>query len=209
MLQIDVISDVVCPWCFIGEKRLLAAVQEGRYDVELRFHPYDINPGMPKEGRERLTHYKKKFGSLDKLHAMTKALLREGEALGINYDFDAIKRVPNTMDAHRLIRWARSAGVQGDVVSALFSAYFEQGRDISHPEVLMNIAENAGMDVGIVSELLSTDRDQDQVRADIARAQHMGVSGVPTFIFANKFAVAGAQEKAMFVTAMDQAASLT
>lgn len=208
MVTIDVISDVVCPWCFVGKKRLAKAVTASPVDVELRYHPYDINPGMPAQGRDRLVHYEKKFGSLDKLASMTSALEREAESLDIRFNFKEIQRVPNTMDAHRLIRWSVNTNTQKQVVDALFSAYFEQALDISDHDVLLDIAEHNGMDRSIVKDLLSTDKDKDKVQQDIAHAARLGVQGVPTYIFASKFATVGAQPEDQLLQAINQAAAL-
>ncbi|MGD8327568.1 MAG: DsbA family oxidoreductase [Sphingomonadales bacterium] len=208
MVTIDVISDVVCPWCFVGKKRLAKAVEASPVDIELRYHPYDINPGMSIEGRDRLEHYKKKFASLDKLASMTSALEKEAESLDIRFNFKEIKRVPNTIDAHRLIRWSVNTDAQKQVVDALFSAYFEQAQDISDHDVLLDIAERNGMDRSIVKDLLLTDRDKDKVHQDIAHAARLGVQGVPTYIFVGKFATVGAQHEDQLLQAINQAAAL-
>ena len=208
MVRIDVISDVVCPWCFIGKRRLGLAVENSGLDVELHYHPYDINPSMPEEGRERLAHYKAKFGSLEKLAKMTEALEREAKALKIKFNFDAIKRVPNTMDAHRLIRWSVNSATQEALVEDLFKAYFEQALDISNHDVLLDIAERHGLDRTIVADLLNSDRDKDAVSQQIIQAGQMGVRGVPTYVFANKFAATGGQSEEILANAIHQAAAL-
>jgi len=208
MVRIDVISDVVCPWCFIGKRRLGLAIENSGLDVELHYHPYDINPSMPEEGRERLAHYKAKFGSLDKLAKMTEALEREAKSLKIDFNFGAIKRVPNTMDAHRLIRWSVNSGTQDALVEDLFKAYFEQALDISDHEVLLDIAERHGLNRVIVADLLGSDRDKDAVSQQITQAGQMGVRGVPTYVFANKFAATGAQSEDILAKAIHQAAAL-
>ena len=208
MVRIDIVSDVVCPWCFVGKRRLDRAVEKSGFEVEMHYHPYDINPSMPKEGRDRLVHYKAKFGSLDKLAKMSEAPEREGRALDIEFNFDAIKRVPNTMDAHRLIRWSVNSGQQGGVVEDLFKANFEQALDVSNHEILLDIAERRGLDRGIVKDLLQSDRDRDAVTQDMQRAAQLGVRGVPTYIFANKLAATGAQNEDILTDAIRQAAAL-
>lgn len=208
MVRIDVVSDVVCPWCFVGKRRLDRAVEKSGIDVELHYHPYDINPNMPAEGRERLAHYKAKFGSLEKLAKMSKALEQEGQGLDIQFNFDAIQRVPNTMDAHRLIRWSVNSGQQGAVVEDLFKANFEQALDVSNHDILLDIADRHGLDKAIVKDLLQSDRDKDAVTQDMERAAQLGVRGVPTYIFANKLAATGAQTEDILVDAIHQAAAL-
>ncbi|MFZ5609672.1 MAG: DsbA family oxidoreductase [Pseudomonadota bacterium] len=209
MLTIDVISDTVCPWCFIGKRRLGQALDEETRGIVVRWRPFALNPDMPRQGRDRAAHYRAKFGDERRIAALTRNLAAEGEKLGIAFAFDAIKRVPNTTDSHRLILWAASAGVQDLVVEALFKAYFEEARDIGEVEVLTEIADKAGMDGALVAELFASDRDIDLVQKEIQAAANIGVTGVPTFIFAGRLAAVGAQPKEVLTAAIAQAAQLS
>jgi len=159
-MQIDVVSDTVCPWCFIGKRRLDRALAMRR-DVraEVFWRPYRLDPTIPKEGVDRKAYLKAKFGDGPRNSAMGDALRSEGVSEGITFAFDKIARTPNTLDSHRLIRWAGGQGVQNDVVERLFSAYFLEGRDIGDAAVLTDVAKDAGMDFNLVSELLARDAD--------------------------------------------------
>jgi predicted DsbA family dithiol-disulfide isomerase len=204
-LTIDIVSDVVCPWCYLGEKRLDAALAEAAQPVALRWRPYRLDPTIPDGGLDRAEYMAKKFGAGGRLQAAHDNLTRLGAEVGIPFAFDKIKRAPNTLDAHRLIRWANSAGVQGKVVDRLFKAYFVEGRDIGDRDVLIDIGGECGLDARLVEKLLAEGADADLVREEIAQAQAIGVSGVPFFIFAGRLGVPGAQDAAVLVRAMAQA----
>ncbi len=145
-LTIDVVSDVVCPWCYLGEKRLEAALSEEQQPVVVRWRPYQLDPTIPAGGLDRAEYMAKKFGRDGRLQSVHDNLTRLGAEVGLPFAFDAIKRAPNTLDAHRLIRWALSAGVQGKVVDRLFKAYFTEGRDIGDRAVLVDIARDCGLE---------------------------------------------------------------
>ena len=204
-LTIDIVSDVVCPWCYLGEKRLDAALAEAAQPVALRWRPYQLDPTIPDGGLDRAEYMAKKFGAGGRLQAAHDNLTRLGAEVGIPFAFNKIKRAPNTLDAHRLIRWANSAGVQGKVVDRLFKAYFVEGRDIGDRDVLIDIGGECGLDARLVEKLLAEGADADLVREEIAQAQAIGVSGVPFFIFAGRLGVPGAQDAAVLVRAMAQA----
>jgi len=204
-LVIDVVSDVVCPWCYLGKKRLEAALATSGEKAELRWRPYQLDPTIPPEGLDRKAYMEAKFGKGDRLKQAHDHLREKGAELGLAYDFDAIKRAPNTLDAHRLIRWALGAGVQDTVVTRLFALYFEEGRDISDRDLLASVAGEAGMDAKAVRAMLDTDQDVDAVRQEIAQAQKIGVTGVPFFIFAGRLALPGAQEASVMIEALKQA----
>ena len=204
-LVIDVVSDVVCPWCYLGKKRLEAALATSGDQAEIRWRPYQLDPTIPPEGLDRKAYMEAKFGKGDRLKQAHDHLMEKGAELGLAYDFDAIKRAPNTLDAHRLIRWALAAGVQDQVVTRLFALYFEEGRDISDRGLLANVAGEAGMIAAEVRATLDTDQDVDGVRQEIAQAQKIGVTGVPFFIFAGKLALPGAQEPSVMIEALKQA----
>ena len=204
-LTIDIVSDVVCPWCYLGEKRLDAALAEAPQPVAVRWRPYQLDPTIPDGGLDRAEYMGKKFGASGRLKTVHDNLTRLGAEIGLPFAFDKIKRAPNTLDAHRLIRWANSAGVQRKVVDRLFKTYFVEGRDIGDRGVLIDIAQECGLDARLVEKLLAEGADADLVREEIAQAQAIGVSGVPFFIFAGRLGVPGAQEPSVLVRAMAQA----
>ena len=204
-LTIDVVSDVVCPWCYLGEKRLEAALAEEPQPVALRWRPYQLDPTIPPGGLDRADYMERKFGKSGRLQSVHDNLTRLGAEFGIPFAFDKIKRSPNTLDAHRLIRWAASAGSQGTIVDRLFKAYFVEGRDIGDRAVLIDIARECGLDADLVEKLLADGADVDLVRQEIEQAQAMGVSGVPFFIFAGRLGVPGAQEPSVLRRAMTEA----
>jgi predicted DsbA family dithiol-disulfide isomerase len=205
VLTIDVVSDVVCPWCYLGEKRLEAALAEESGPVVVRWRPYQLDPTIPQGGVDRGEYMAKKFGKSGRLQSIHDNLARLGAEVGVPFAFDRIERSPNTLDAHRLIRWSASAGVQERVVDRLFKAYFVEGRDIGDRTVLIEIAAECGLDAELVKRFLAEDADADLVRQEIEQAQAMGVSGVPFFIFAGRIGVPGAQEPSVLRQAMTQA----
>lgn len=205
ILSIDIVSDVVCPWCYLGEKRLETALAEAPQPVALRWRPYQLDPTIPDGGLDRAEYMAKKFGKSGRLQAAHDNLTRLGAEVGLPFAFDKIKRAPNTLDAHRLIRWANSAGVQGKVVDRLFKAYFVEGRDIGDRSVLIDVGRECGLDGGLVEKLLAEGADVELVREEIAEAQAIGVSGVPFFIFAGRLGVPGAQDPSVLLKAMAQA----
>jgi len=205
-MEIDVIVDVVCPWCFVG-KRELEKAMEARPGVvkEVRWRPYQLNPNTPKEGVDRKIAYEKKFGKdSEHLRVMREHLLERGNALGIDFDFEGECTIGNSLDSHRLIRWARSAGVEDAVIEKIMAAYFENNAFIGDPEFLKKVATDAGMDGDLIEELLATDRDEELIKAEIDNAQQIGVQGVPFFIFNGKHAVSGAQDANVLIQVIDQ-----
>jgi predicted DsbA family dithiol-disulfide isomerase len=205
VLTIDIVSDVVCPWCYLGEKRLEEALADEAGPVLVRWRPYQLDPTIPEEGLDRAEYMEKKFGKIGRLQSVHDNLTRLGAEVGVPFAFDKIKRAPNTLDAHRLIRWAAPAGVQAEVADRLFKAYFVEGRDIGDRKVLVEIAKACGLDAGEVEKLLADGADSDQVRQEIEQAQAMGVSGVPFFIFGGRLGVPGAQEPSVLRQAMAEA----
>jgi predicted DsbA family dithiol-disulfide isomerase len=204
-MQIDVVSDTICPWCFIGKRRLMRALYE-RPEIafDIRWRAYRLDPTIPAEGIDRREYLAAKFGDNPDREAIGAALREAGASENIAFAFDRIDLTPNTTDSHRLIRWAGGAGVQTDVVELLFSAYFEQGRDIGDSEVLAQIAGEAGMDEELVRQLLAGNSDRDIIVREDMLAHQMGISGVPTFIFANKYAVSGAHDPEQLVKLIDR-----
>ena len=204
VLTIDVVSDVVCPWCYLGEKRLEAALAEEPRPVVVRWRPYQLDPTIPEGGLDRAEYMERKFGRDGRLKSVHDHLVRLGAEVGVSFAFDKIERAPNTLDAHRLIRWAGSAGSQREVVDRLFRAYFVEGRDVGARAVLRDVAAASGLDADIVDGLLAEGADADAVRREIAEAQAIGVTGVPFFIFAGRVGVPGAQDVSLLRRAMRQ-----
>jgi predicted DsbA family dithiol-disulfide isomerase len=206
-MQIDIVSDTVCPWCFIGKRRLERAFLL-RPDMQFNIHwrAYRLDPSVPPEGLDRKAYMKAKFGDNPNRQAMADALQTAGRSEDIAFNFDAIARTPNTLDSHRLIRWAGGAGLQNEVVERLFTAYFEDGRDIGNRDVLVEIASDAGMDSALVADLMDQGEDRELIEREDALAHRMGISGVPTFIFENKYLVSGAQDAETLAQVMDKVA---
>jgi predicted DsbA family dithiol-disulfide isomerase len=206
-MQIDIVSDTVCPWCFIGKRRLERAFLL-RPDMQFNIHwrAYRLDPSVPAEGLDRKAYMKAKFGDNPNRQAMADALQAAGRSEDIAFNFDAIARTPNTLDSHRVIRWAGGAGLQNDVVERLFTAYFEDGRDIGNRDVLVEIASDVGMDSALVADLLGQGEDRELIEREDALAHRMGISGVPTFIFENKYLVSGAQDAETLAQVMDKVA---
>ena len=205
-LRIDVVADIVCPWCYLGWRRVLAAAAL-RPDIEVSivWRPYQLDPSIPEQGVDRKAYMAAKFKDPERLRAVHDALVAGGADDGIIFDFDAIQLSPNTNAAHRLVRWALTAGVQDLVVEALFAAYFTEGRDIGDPMVLADIAGAAGMERLVVLQLVSEGADKASVTQEHAMAVKGGVTGVPYMIFAGKVAVVGAESPEHIVAAIDQA----
>ena len=193
-IKLDIISDPICPWCYIGKTHLDRALADHPdHPFVIEWHPFQLNPDMPAEGMERRAYLEAKFGGKDgAVHAYA-PIVDHAEKAGLSIDFEAMKRTPNTVDAHRLIHWAGIEGRQTAAVSALFKAYFTEGRDIGDPEVLADIADGIEMDAAVVSRLLQSDEDRQLILDRDAHSRKMGVSSVPTFIVANQHAVPGAQ----------------
>jgi predicted DsbA family dithiol-disulfide isomerase len=209
-MQIDVISDTVCPWCFIGKRRLMRAMeQRPMITFDVKWRPYRLDPTVPKGGMDRQAYMRAKFGEDPmRIVEMHKLIAQEGEKDGIAFDFAAIARRPDTLDSHRLIRWAESHGVQDEVVERLFIAYFENGEDIGDIRVLADIADLCGMDGVEIAELLEGDTDRAMVEREDQIAHEMGVTGVPAMIFGGKLAVAGAREPEMLAVVIDRVAAM-
>ena len=191
--RLDIISDPICPWCYIGKARLDAALAKAGNPFEITWHPFQLNPDMPSEGMDRRAYLEGKFGK-EQATAFYAQIEDAAIQSGLDVDFAKIARTPNTIDAHRLIRWARTDDLQHAVGSVLFRLYFKEGRDISDHTVLLDAADESGMDRALVARLLASDADIDDVKAEDANGRQMGVSGVPCFIIGGKFAVQGAQD---------------
>lgn len=194
MIKLDIISDPICPWCYIGKAyldRALAAHPDHRFTIE--WHPYQLNPDMAAGGMDRREYLELKFGGQEGAIKVYGEIALKAEEAGLSIDFAAIKTTPNTINAHRLIHWSAIEGRQAFVVAALFKAYFVEGRDIGNDGVLCNIAGDSGMDADMVERLLATDADLDDIRARDAHSREIGVRGVPTFILNGDAVLTGAQ----------------
>jgi predicted DsbA family dithiol-disulfide isomerase len=190
---VDVVSDVICPWCFLAKRNLDAALAAlPGVSVTVRWRPFMLDPGIPPEGADRQSYMLQKFGA-ERLKTLHDPLIAAGEQYGIPYDFDAITRTPNTLDAHRLIRWSHTAERQTQVVERLFMSYWAEGQDIGDREVLAGCAADAGINPGQIRELLASSQDVEETKAEIQHAAKMGVTGVPLFILGQRYALQGAQ----------------
>ena len=206
---IDVISDVICPWCFLGKRRLDKALASlADLDVFVRWRPYALDPSIPPEGLDRTIYLTNKFGA-ERLATLHDPLIQAGLADGVPYNFEAITRTPNTLDAHRLIRWSHTTGLQNEMAERLFMAYWSEGKDIGDHKVLAAEAGAIGINAGQIAELLDSDQDVDNVKAEIAHATTIGVTGVPTFIFAQSYALVGAQSADVLADAITRVARET
>lgn len=202
---LDILSDPICPWCYIGKVKLDRALAERpHHGLDIFWRPYQLNPEMPPEGMDRRQYLEDKFGGPDRAQAVYGQIRDAAQAAGLTVDFDKIERTPNTFDAHRLIRWARSGGHQQAVIDSLFVRYFERGEDIGDRAVLMAVAREVGMDIDLLVQLYDADADRELLTNEEALARQMGVTGVPTFILAEKFALVGAQETKAWFDVIDR-----
>jgi predicted DsbA family dithiol-disulfide isomerase len=204
-LHVDVISDVICPWCFIGKRRLEKAVAALGGPVRVRWLPFQLNPAMPKEGVSRREYRTKKFGSWERSQELDAGVIAVGQSEGIHFAFDRIERTPNTLDAHRLIGLAGKRGIQDAVVEALFRAYFTEGRDISNRQMLLDVVAEAGLDRDEAEALLNSDDGLEAIKDTDAVARQFRVEGVPFFIVNGTFTLSGAQQPDAFLAVFRQA----
>ncbi|MGO8897036.1 MAG: DsbA family oxidoreductase [Isosphaeraceae bacterium] len=206
-LTVDVVSDVICPWCYIGKRRLEKAIaaRRGQRDVQVRWHPFQLNPHMPKEGMNRKEYRTAKFGSWERSLGLDVQVAAAGRAEGIPFAHDKIERTPNTLDAHRLIWLADEEGVQDAVVEAVFRAYFTEGRDISRAAVLLDVVAEAGLDRGRAEAVLNSDDGLAAIRAGEEQSRRAGVQGLPYFLINGTLALSGAREPSAFLDAFEQA----
>jgi predicted DsbA family dithiol-disulfide isomerase len=196
-ITIDVVSDVVCPWCYIGKKQLDAALAEMPPDRRptVRWHPFQLNPEMPAEGIDRRSYLETKFGGAERAAQIYERVRQAGRTVGIEFEFDRIRRQPSTFDAHRLVAWAERQP-DGDVdalVEALFRAYFIEGRSIGDRDVLAAVAAETGFDAAAARQMLDSDWGVFETSDREEQSKRIGVSGVPFFIFDRRLAVSGAQ----------------
>lgn len=204
MIKLDIISDIACPWCYVGKGYLDRAL-ESRPDhpFQIEWHPYQLNPQIPPEGMDRQAYVTAKFGSPENIARVYQPVLDSAAKAGVVFDMPAVKRAPNTLDAHRLIHWAGLEGRQTPMVAALFRAYWREGRDIGDKSTLADLAAEVGLDRAAMARLLATDADRAEITDRIAHSRSRGVSSVPTFIIADRHAVPGAQPPEMWAGLID------
>jgi len=209
-LTIDVVSDIVCPWCYIGKRRLERALaMRPDVPVEVRWRPFFLNPWVPREGIGRDQYLETKFGSVEAYKSIAKRVEAAAAQEGLVYALDKIARQPNTIDAHRLIRWAHERGDPAKMKQRLMELYFRDGADLTDREVLVQAAREAGLDPDEVRRDLASERDVAEVEAEAARANQAGINGVPFFIFGNRIRVSGAQSPEILASAIDEARETT
>ena len=205
MIKLDIISDPICPWCYIGKTHLdQALAQRPDHPFDIEWHPFQLNPDMPPDGMDRKTYLEQKFGGRSGAAKAYAPVLERAEAVGLGIDFAAIPRTPNTLDAHRLLHWAALEDRQDAVAMALFRAYFNEGRDIGDTETLAQIGASAGMDPDMIRRLLPTSADRDDIAQRDAHFRQIGVTGVPCFIVAGKHAVPGCQPTELWLNVIDE-----
>jgi predicted DsbA family dithiol-disulfide isomerase len=204
-LSVQVLSDVICPWCFIGKRRLERAVAAHGGPVAVRWLPFQLNPQMPREGVSRREYRTRKFGSWERSLALDAQVAAAGAGEGIHFAFDRMDRTPNTLDAHRLIGLADTEGVQDAVVEALFRAYFTEGRDIGARQTLFDVAAGAGLDRGKAEAVLTGGGGQEAIREADDLARRVRVEGVPLFVINGRVTLSGAQPPEAFLEAFRQA----
>jgi len=207
-VTIDVVSDVVCPWCFIGKRRLEKALAlKPDIPVEVCFHPYFLNPWVPREGMPRDDYLTTKFGSPERYNGIAGRVKAAAAAEGLSYAVDKMRRQPNTLDCHRLILWAQSIGKSAEMKQRLMDLYFTEGADLSDREVLVSAAADVGLEPDKTREMLASDADVERVESAANAAKDAGIDGVPTFILGGVAAVSGAQSPEVLANAIEQVAT--
>lgn len=206
-LLIEIVYDLVCPWCYLGVRRLFRTMRR-RPDLlfELCWRPFLLNPDMPRAGMARSDYVIRKFGGEERARRLYASITEIGGSEGVEFRFDRIRRTPSSVDAHRLVRWATPYGRSSEVAEALFAAHFADGYDIGDPAVLRAVAGGAGLDQVASMQFLRSDEDVDAVHADNLRAHRLGINGVPCFVVAGRHAIAGAQEPEVIERLLDVAA---
>lgn len=204
-LQIDIVSDVVCPWCYIGKKRIEDALAlASDVPVEVHWRPFFLNPWVPREGISRADYLTKKFGSVEAYKGIAGRVVTAAAGEGLQYNPDSVKRQPNTIDSHRLIHWADAQGKAAVMKQRLMELYFRDGGDLTDVNVLVQAAADVGLDADDVRRRLATDEDVELISEQAEDASAKGISGVPTYVFANKYAVSGAQPADQLAKAIRQ-----
>ena len=207
-LRIDVVSDVVCPWCFIGKRRLEKALALAPdVPVDVHYRPYFLNDWIPREGITREEYLTKKFGSVERYNGMAQRVIAAAAAEGLSYDKDKVSRQPNTLDCHRLIRWAGERGNAARMKQRLMDLYFTAGADLTDRDVLVRAAADCGLAADDVRQWLASDKDAASIEQEANAAKEAGIEGVPCFIIAGKYAISGAQAPEHLAQAIARAAA--
>lgn len=194
MIRLDIFSDPVCPWCYIGKANLdRALARHPDHPFRVEWHPFQLNPDMPRQGMDRAAYLEAKFGGRDRAQSAYAQVEAAAARAGITLEVAKVPFASNTLDAHRLIHWAGIEGKQNAMVDALFRAYWQEARNIGDPDTLAAIAGEVGMDAAAIARLLASDADRDDIAARDADARHKGVTAVPTFLIAQQYVVSGAQ----------------
>ena len=206
-LTIEIVHDLVCPWCYLGTRRLLRTLRR-RPDllIDLTWRPFLLNPDMPRLGMSRSDYVVRKFGGEDRARRLYGSISEIGRQEGVLFRFDRVRRTPSSVDAHRLVRWASRYGRADEVVEALFAAHFADGRDIGDSAVLVAVATSCGLDAANAWGMLQSDAELDAVHADNLRAHRLGINGVPCFVIGGRHAISGAQEPEVIERLLDVAA---
>ena len=209
-IQVDIVSDIVCPWCWLGVRYFQKAAKQSKHDINLTWRPYMLDPTLPEEGTPYSAYMKQKFGNgpSNRFKAMRESLEAQGPTLGIDFKFDDIPMRPNTLNAHRLLKWAQGQDLGDAASESLFRAFFTDLKDVGDHTILKEIADEIGMDAELVGELLAKEDDKNTVREEIMFFRNLGVNGVPCFIYNGQFAVQGAQPAEAHLKALDEAAKL-
>ena len=205
-LGIEVVHDLVCPWCYLGLRRLMRTLRR-RPDLltDIAWRPFLLNPDMPRAGMPRADYVVRKFGGEERARRLYASITEIGRAEGLQFRFDRIRRTPSSVDAHRLVRWAAGYGRGAEVVEALFAAHFTDGRDIGDSRVLADVAVACGLDGDAARGFLAGDAETDAVHAENLRAHRLGINGVPCFVIGGRHAIAGAQEPEVIERLLDVA----
>ncbi len=205
MTKLEIISDPICPWCYIGKSKLDKALEQvPDHPFEISWKPFQLNPEMPAQGMDRREYLERKFGGQQGAMQVYGQIAAAAEATGLEIDFEKMTRTPNTIDAHRLIYWAGVEGVQNALVKVLFNGFFKEGWDISDHKILVEAAVLAGMDGKMTARLLKSDAEVEQTRSSDTQAREMGVTGVPTFLIDGQYVVTGAREPEFWVDLINE-----
>ena len=210
LLRLDIVSDVVCPWCYIGKRRLEGAIELAKDDVQVvvQWKPFFLNPWIPREGVDRKTYLETKFGSVDRYKGMASNVAAAAAEAGLEYNSAAISRQPNTIDCHRLIYWAEQNGQSGAMKQRLMDLYFKDGADLTNPEVLVAAAADCGLPADEIRARLASDVDVELISQEAQWAADAGITGVPTFLLGGRYALSGAYPSEQLAKAMRHVATL-
>ena len=195
-IELDIVSDIMCPWCYVGKRRLEKALASlpPEISVSITWRPFQLDATIPPKGRDRQEYLSAKFGTPDQIRETYQPIVDAGKKEGIAFDFEAIDLSPNTFDGHRVMHWARAEGLENEMAEQFFNGLFVEGKDLTQSSVLVELASKAGLDGAVVERLLAGDADRDTVQAELDKFRQMGVQSVPTLIVDNKYVVVGAQE---------------